>query len=58
MAEMRGRLDGLERENLVKVRGELDQRRQADMQEIRAAFELMERRMNTRYLSAARFGGN
>jgi len=58
MAEIRGRLDGLERNNLVKVRGELDERRKEDMQEIRAAFELMERRMNTRYLSAARFGGN
>ncbi len=58
MAEIRGRLDGLERTSLVKVRGEMDERRKADMQEIRAAFELMERRMNTRYLSAARFGGN
>lgn len=58
MAELNGRLNGLEQGGLVKAKVELDQQRKADMQEIRAAFELMERRMNTRYLSAARFGGD
>jgi len=48
----------LEQGGLVKARAELDEQRKTDMQEIRAAFELMERRMNTRYLSAARFGGD
>jgi anti-sigma factor RsiW len=57
MMELKARLDGLESGNLQKVRVELDERRKSDLQEIRAAFELMERRMNTRYLSAAKFGG-
>jgi hypothetical protein len=58
MAEIRTRLDGLERTGLDKMRAELDERRRSDLQEIRAAFELMERRMTTRYLSAARYEGN
>lgn len=58
LADMKRRLDGLEQGGLVKAKAELDEQRKADMQEIRAAFELMERRMNTRYLSAARFGGD
>lgn len=58
MAEIRTRLDGLERSGLDKMRSELDERRKSDLQEIRAAFELMERRITTRYLSAARYEGN
>ncbi|MBE0657193.1 MAG: hypothetical protein IH602_05855 [Bryobacteraceae bacterium] len=58
MAEIRTRLDGLERSGMDKMRAELDERRKSDIQEIRAAFELMERRITTRYLSAARYEGN
>jgi anti-sigma factor RsiW len=58
MAEIRTRLDGLERNGMDKMRAELDERRKSDLQEIRAAFDLMERRITTRYLSAARYEGN
>jgi len=58
LSEFRMRLDGIETEGFEKIRAESRKQREADLSEVRSAFDVLERRINVRYLSAAKYGGD
>ena len=56
MAELGKRLDAFERTSLVQVRRDIAGK--ADVTDVRAAFDMLDKRVNAQMLSAARYGGD
>jgi Putative zinc-finger len=58
MTELQKRIDEVEKNGLRKVRDEAERKRQADLRDIKDAFQFVERRLNVVHMSAAKFGGD
>lgn len=56
MSELGKRLDAFEKTSLVQVRRDIAGK--ADVTDVRAAFDMLDKRVNAQMLSAARYGGD
>jgi anti-sigma factor RsiW len=55
---LRTRLDDIEKNRLDQVRQEFARQRESDMRDVRSSFDVVQKRLNSMYLSTARYGGD
>lgn len=58
LADLRGRIDEMERTRLAGIERKVEQQRMADLRNLESAFSLIEKRLNTMVTSNARYGGD